>query len=522
MVYLAPERLASSNFFNEAAKWPISMIAVDEAHCVSQWGHDFRPDYLLIKKFISSIRIRPIVTAFTATATPEVKRDIEDKLGLKNANVFIRGFDRPNLIFYARSGLKHNERFKETVRILKSTPGPAIVYVGKRDTTEELAGFLKEQGISALPYHAGMKAEERSSTQEDFMNDRIRVIVATIAFGMGVDKPDVRLVIHAHTPSSLENYYQEAGRAGRDGEKASCILLHSFQDALLHRFFIQKSRENMSQNGLTAESIEQQCKIKEDRLKIMENYVLANSCRRKKILEYFSDPSAKKLLNCQTCDICLNHKWEKTEESPVEKRHYGYEEYNETTVLFEKLKSLRLNLARQMNVRAYMIFSDRVLHEFAENKPANEMEMLRINGVGGNLFRLYGHYFLDEIRKYKNSPESGADYFKKIKRGRVRGEKPERGGSSRKACELFLQGKSISEIAKERDLKETTVLQYLCEEHRYGRITDVSALLPADIAGEIKQVIGTFSERPVRLKEIKDKCSERVEYHHIRLVLNGV
>jgi ATP-dependent DNA helicase RecQ len=525
MVYLAPERLASSNFLNEAVKWPISIIAVDEAHCVSQWGHDFRPDYLLIKKFILSLKKRPIVTAFTATATPEVKRDIEDNLGLENANIFIRGFDRPNLIFYARAGLRHNERFKETARILKSTPGSAIVYVGKRDTAEELADFLKSRGISAFPYHAGMKAEERSSAQEDFMNDRVRVIVATIAFGMGVDKPDVRLVIHAHTPSSLENYYQEAGRAGRDGEKASCILLHSFQDALLHRFFIQKSREDMSQNGLTAENIEQQCKIKEERLKIIERYVLGRSCRRKKILEYFSDPSAKKLFNCQTCDICLNHKWEKTEEPPIEKRHYGYgeyyEEYNETTVLFEKLKSLRLALARQMNVRAYMIFSDRVLHQFAKQKPVNEMEMLEINGVGANLFHLYGNYFLEEICKYKNSQGTGTEYFQKIKRERFHKDKPERGDSNRKTRELFLQGKDVNVIAKERNLKETTVLQHLCEEHRCGRLTDISALLPVDIANEIRQVIETFNGHPVRLREIKDKCSERVQYHHIRLVMNS-
>ena len=227
ILYVAPERFGSFEFQKLFSELDIFLFSVDEAHCVSQWGHDFRPDYLEIKKYIRNLKNRPIVAAFTATATPEVQGDIVERLEMKNPKIFIRGFDRPNLKFLVQCDLKTKERYEEILRIIKSLSGSGIVYSLTRKETEVIAKYLKENGIKAVAYHAGMEAKRREKVQEDFMENRIQVIVATIAFGMGVDKADIRYVIHCGMPGSLEGYYQEAGRAGRDGEKAYCVLLHA-------------------------------------------------------------------------------------------------------------------------------------------------------------------------------------------------------------------------------------------------------------------------------------------------------
>ncbi|MDP3741357.1 MAG: ATP-dependent DNA helicase RecQ [bacterium] len=310
ILYIAPERLGVG-FVSVLQKIPIGLVAVDEAHCVSTWGHDFRPDYLEIANHLSRLSKRPVLAAFTATATPEVKDDIIKRLRLVNPQVFVRGFDRPNLRFFTRAWLSDFNRDKEVERLANLLGGSGIVYCGTRDKTEELAGFLRSSGIKAMPYHAGMEPKERTRVQEQFMSGDVRVITATIAFGMGVDKADVRFVIHAHMPGSLENYYQEAGRAGRDGKPAYCILLHSGEDEALQEYFISKNFDEAVERGKLINEAATIRMIKTEKLRKIDEYVTSRACRRRIILEYFGDEEISSLgENCRGCDHCLNYKWE--------------------------------------------------------------------------------------------------------------------------------------------------------------------------------------------------------------------
>ncbi|MDQ1284320.1 MAG: ATP-dependent helicase RecQ [Patescibacteria group bacterium] len=309
ILYIAPERLGAPGFQKFFSELKVDFLAVDEAHCVSQWGHDFRPDYLNIKNHIKNLKRRPIVAAFTATATPEVKDDIITRLELREPAVFVRGFDRPNLKFLVQCDLKPKERYAEILRIVKSLDGSGVVYALTRKETEIIAGYLQENGVKTAAYHAGMEAARREKIQNDFMENNFQVIVATIAFGMGVDKSDVRYVIHSGMPGSLEGYYQEAGRAGRDGEKAYCVLLHSKKDTNTHKFFIRANHNDMLGQGKSWQEASRISDIKYDRLDKIMRYATERKCRRKMILEYFSDPEVKNHSgNCRGCDVCLGWK----------------------------------------------------------------------------------------------------------------------------------------------------------------------------------------------------------------------
>lgn len=297
IIYVAPERLTTAEFLNLCKKLNVSMVAVDEAHCVSQWGQDFRPSYLKISEFINMLKVRPVVGAFTATATKEVKNDILRLLELDSPLVVTTGFDRPNLFFSVIRPKAKSVRLLELVKERKDKSG--IVYCATRKAVEEVCVLLNDNGFSATRYHAGLSETERKENQEDFVYDRRQIMVATNAFGMGIDKSNVSFVIHYNMPKNIESYYQEAGRAGRDGEESDCILLYSPQDVHTNQFLIEKSDANPELSEEEQNAVRQKDM---ERLKYMTYYCTTSDCLRGFILKYFGDRSAN---YCGKCSNCL-------------------------------------------------------------------------------------------------------------------------------------------------------------------------------------------------------------------------
>lgn len=297
IIYVAPERLMSDDFLSFAKEMKISMVCVDEAHCVSQWGQDFRPHYLQIREFLKEMPRRPIVSAFTATATTQVKEDILQLLDMKEPYTITTGFDRKNLYFAVE---KPKDKYQALLHYVKQhTEDAGIVYCLSRKTVEEVCDRLCADGFAATRYHAGLSDAERMNNQDDFIYDRKTIMVATNAFGMGIDKSNVRFVVHFNMPKNMESYYQEAGRAGRDGEQADCILLYSGKDVRLNQFLIEQGsgHEDMEE----AVRMELQQKEKE-RLKSMTFYCTIPSCLRHYMLKYFGEESDG---FCGSCSNCL-------------------------------------------------------------------------------------------------------------------------------------------------------------------------------------------------------------------------
>jgi len=291
IIYLAPERLALESFQNFLKTLKISLIAIDEAHCISEWGHDFRPEYRNLK-ILRQLFPRTPTIALTATATVRVREDILRQMMMTRAKTFLASFNRPNLTY---SIIPKENSFYQLMALLKKYRGkPAIIYCFSRKDTENLASDLNQNNFSALPYHAGIDSQTRKTNQEKFIRDEVPIIVATIAFGMGIDKPDVRLVVHYHLPKSIEGYYQETGRAGRDGMPSECVLLYSYGDTIKHKYFIKDVEDDKER---------EQALLKLDQIvRLCEN----NSCRRKFLLEYFGEKSSD--IICENCDYCLRSK----------------------------------------------------------------------------------------------------------------------------------------------------------------------------------------------------------------------
>jgi len=292
LLYVAPETLTKQENLDFFSDLPLSFFAVDEAHCISEWGHDFRPEYRRLREMMDQINDRVPVIALTATATPKVQSDIIDNLGLRHPEVFISSFNRPNLYYEVRPKIRKEQTIRSIVKFISENRGKSgIIYTLNRKTTEELSDVLRANGIRAVAYHAGLDAKLRADRQDQFLNEDVQVIVATIAFGMGIDKPDIRFVIHYNIPKSLENYYQETGRGGRDGMEGRCILYFSHKDVSKLEHFMRD--KPLSEREVGAQLIDETVAFAE-----------TGVCRRKVLMSYFGEVYAEQ--NCGNCDNCLH------------------------------------------------------------------------------------------------------------------------------------------------------------------------------------------------------------------------
>ena len=424
IIYVAPERLDTPGFMSFARNAPISLIAVDEAHCVSQWGQDFRPNYLKIADFVDALPKRPPVGAFTATATQRVRDDIRRLLRLRDPEISVTGFDRPNLYFEV---LRPKKRFETLKAILEDRPfDSGVIYCSTRKNVEDVCEKLLLEGFAAARYHAGLSDEERQRNQEAFQYDRARIMVATNAFGMGIDKSNVRYVIHYNMPKSMEAYYQEAGRAGRDGDDAECILLYNGQDIITAKYLINNSEPNPE---LTPQ---EQAAVKAQdmrRLQQMIDYATGTGCLRASILRYFGEQAPAK---CENCSNCVGKRYAEAEAmgltpgmraaaatgsydpnkrlgvpeiklpAPKPKKTVANATEEESgDDLFSALRSCRTRLAAEKHVPAYIILPDSALHDMARLQPTSLNELLNVKGMGTMKVSQYGDAFLQAIRAWK-------------------------------------------------------------------------------------------------------------------------
>ena len=384
ILYISPERLALTQFEAVLHTLPISLFAIDEAHCISEWGHDFRPEYRNLKKLRGKFPNIPII-ALTATATEKVRADIVRQLELPNPRIFTSSFNRQNLSYEV---LPKKDSFNTILSLLENYQEKSvIIYCFSRKDTEDIAQKLNQRGHNAGTYHAGLTADKRRDNQERFIRDEIHIMVATIAFGMGIDKPDVRLVIHHSLPKSVEGYYQETGRAGRDSLPARCVLLFSKADTFKHEYFIRLIKDEAEKQQV-AHNLNQSVQ-----------YGTLEGCRRKFLLGYFNENYLKE--NCGNCDKCV---------APiplaVSKRSVPSSSRTQNlsddfdTSLFEVLRQVRTNEAARLGIAPYIIFGDKALKEMSLYQPKTNKAFLNINGVGEKKLTRFGELFMRAIKEY--------------------------------------------------------------------------------------------------------------------------
>lgn len=619
LLYVAPERLMTDGFLSLLDQVEehvgLSLLAVDEAHCVSEWGHDFRPEYRQLGRLRTRHPQTPML-ALTATATERVREDILQQLRLHDPYLHVASFNRPNLYYEVRS--KDRGSYRELLEILREHQGESvIIYCQTRNNVDDLSAALTLDGINALPYHAGLGLEERATNQERFIRDDVPVLVATIAFGMGIAKPDVRAVIHFDMPRNLEGYYQESGRAGRDGQPAQCILFLNYGDRVkIEYWFDQKSPEEQV--------------VARQQLQQLMVYCESIECRRRALLGYFGEFYA--IENCGNCDNCLRGEME-MEDRTIDARRFlwcvgktrerfgmGYiidilrgantqrirdyrhdqlaaygvgkehsaDEWRrlarallqqgllsqtldslpvlrlntlsrevlrqqrqvlipaapkratrtapqeqttldpETAGLLERLREMRKRLADEQNVPPYVVFSNSSLQAMAEQRPVTEGHFLRIPGVGKRKLEAYYEIVAREIRAYceaYNLPvglmipeEVELPEEKPVKEKPIK-EKPPRVAPTPTrvvTLALYRQGMSIEEIASERGLTTSTILNHLVAQLESGEDVDLSPLVPPEryaiIADALLQV-GDATLSPVR-----EFLGEEYEYDEIRIV----
>ncbi len=527
IIYVAPERLNTPRFLDFACNADISMLTVDEAHCISQWGQDFRPSYLEIAGFLTRLPRRPIVSAFTATATERVKNDIVASLGLNNPVTMVTGFDRPNLFFRVVTRRGGSQKDNSIINYVKKHEDESgIIYCATKKNVDKLYTLLNEQGISADRYHAGLSNDERKQNQEDFTYDRIRVMVATNAFGMGIDKSNVRYVLHYNMPQSLEYYYQEAGRAGRDGEEAECVLFFSKQDIMINKFLLQ----NKASAGDVASDM-QKTANDQRKLQQMINYCETDKCLREFILSYFGDTTPCICNKCSNCVVVEDEEEETyVETGKKRKKAAQLAGLNELgAALFEKLRSVRTELAAEKSVPPYIICSDKTLKDMCAKLPRDKEQLADVYGMGEQKIQNYGEAFVTAVNSLvaDNPNPSGSTTGERPQTVLSDEEAAETGSTRKKKLPFYIEPQRLDEVEltdKCRLTELTNKINELCpadKEHKKLAASFINELLIAEgyleevTEGENKTKRVTEKGRSVGIDEEERKVKFGGSYYAI-------
>ncbi len=595
LLYLAPERLESHGFIEDIRQLPVGLIAVDEAHCISQWGHDFRPSYLRIQSLAEQLNSNPVVLALTATATPRVQADIRQSLNIEDSHTVITGFERENLSFQVVKG--QNKQKYIDAYVGKNNQESGIIYCATRKTVDHLYERLQQKGISVGRYHAGLSSTERETEQNRFLSDEITVMVATNAFGMGIDKSNVRYVIHAQMPKNMESYYQEAGRAGRDGLPSECILLQSEQDVQVQRFLIDQSFGDENHKNQELQKLYQ-----------MRDYCHTQGCLQAYILHYFGEQEAD---DCGRCSNCLDERSAKdvtkdaqmvlsciirtgerfgktmiaqvltgsSNKKLLEQNFQSLSTYglmkNQSTKevaelidfltseqligitggqypllyvtaagkevllgkravmrkeavritaistddpLFEVLRNLRKQIAGEEKVPPYLIFSDQALRDMCVKQPQTTDEFLEVKGVGAQKTDKYGERFVEVITAFiKENDYEAPIVEQEEKMPAVKKSKVGTANSHMDTYELYKQGLTLKEIAKERDLSSQTVERHLFRCAEEGLPLDWDYFFSPEEEVQILQAIEEVGNE--FLKPIKEHLPNEISYSAIKAVI---